>query len=65
MMGRPKMRKGDRKRTIMGVRLKSSHRRLVEKAASFDKKDLSKWARHVLVTSAVRQIRAASGVGAT
>jgi uncharacterized protein (DUF1778 family) len=49
----------------MGVRLKSSHRRLVEKAASFDKKDLSKWARHVLVTSAVRQIRAASGVGAT
>jgi len=56
-MGRPKIPVEDRKSTITGVRLKSSERRLLEKAAQIRAKDLSKWVRRVLVTTAERQIR--------
>jgi uncharacterized protein (DUF1778 family) len=56
--GRPKISDKEKKGQIMGVRLRSTERELLEKAASFKSQKLSDWMRKTLVEKALRQVRA-------
>jgi uncharacterized protein (DUF1778 family) len=55
-LGRPKLRQGEKKAQIAGVRLRPDEREMVEKAASLQKKTLSEWMRSTLLSTAERQI---------
>jgi uncharacterized protein (DUF1778 family) len=55
-MGRPKIKKSEQKTEMIGIRLKSQERNLVEKAAEKSKQRLSEWTRSVLISSAKSQI---------
>lgn len=56
--GRPKLKKSEQKVEMIGIRLKSDERGLVEKAAAKSNQRLSEWTRDVLLSSARRQIEA-------
>jgi uncharacterized protein (DUF1778 family) len=51
-MGRPKLKKSEQKAEMIGIRLKSDERGLVEKAAAKSKQRLSEWTRKTLLTAA-------------
>jgi uncharacterized protein (DUF1778 family) len=56
-MGRPKLKKSAQKSEMIGIRLKSDERGLVEKAAAKAKQRLSSWTRETLLTAAVYQTK--------
>lgn len=53
--GRPKLKNNEKKGQIMGVRLRSDERALVEKAAANQSQSLSDWIRNTLLTVAQKQ----------
>jgi len=56
-IGRPTLKKEDRKGSIAGVRLRSEERALMEKAAAKKQEKLSKWMRKVLVNAAESELQ--------
>ena len=55
-LGRPKLKKAQQKAEIIGIRLKSDERNVVEKAAAKSKMKLSEWTRETLLTAANLQV---------
>ena len=53
--GRPKLKNAEKKGRITGVRLRADERKLVEKAAAGQKKNLSEWIRATLLDGAQKQ----------
>ena len=59
-MGRPRLKKSEQKAQMIGIRLKSDERNLVEKAAAKSKQKLSEWTRTALISAAQRQVEKAN-----
>ena len=55
-MGRPKLKKSEQKVEMIGIRLKSDERDLVEKAAAKSNLRLSEWTRKSLISLAKKQM---------
>ena len=55
-IGRPTLKKEDRKAKITGMRLRGEERELMEKAAAKRNKKLSEWMRNALVSAALTEL---------
>ena len=51
-MGRPKLPRGEAKSAMVRARVSPSERRAIESAARAEGKDISEWAREILISSA-------------